>query len=385
MLKEWIKIILNIIGLRRFSTRNAISNFNKCIEEKMPASIDEVKMICRDVNHYSLLSSIKRLEGSKGLKEKDLNNLTSLSALLNNHDLYKSVLYKYDDKVSLKSGLVERFVGKGSGLNTLNTYRSLELNGEAKVFEKIYFKNSGCDQRSDLFYQQFYDEFKLQVNIPGLIEKNAGKFLVVKYYQYVEKGNGTLEAVSYYKYALSCYIALKKSRIDEKNRHLFLDFNTDHENNHIKHNLIADLTTKFKIGKELIDKAIKVQNNLPKQVVVYSHGDLHKDNITQDGYVLDWDTFGIFALGHDFGKILSFYLNYTEKDSSFDEKTLFWLDTKIVADLKLNLSNQDDQAEYINVLYYFFAYSVTGVYFKYSMKFPEILINHIANKMSIYK
>ena len=240
-----------------------------------------------------------------------------------NHFLYEFILNIYDRSLKFQQAKVKRFEGNGYGKDSLDTYRVIETSNN-KYFEKIYFNDSSDMKKvrvlKNLIFPVLYKENDLKV--PSIKLEYQGKYLTSIYYDYL-----LLEPLKISRYLEACIEILPKIN---KEYTLFGDFiklkQFSYKNDYFFKRVLCRRNSLEVKASNVLDVLLKKFDKYTKNTpLVLSHGDINIRNIFENKTVLDFDNFGFYPVGYDYGMV--FYqcrkLKVVSKvDSKFIRKKL---------------------------------------------------------------
>ncbi len=119
---------------------------------------------------------------------KDLRNYTKFARYGLPHNDYERIIMSYDPEVCFDDVVDARFMGKGEGLYSLNSYRRVILKiGTDRVhcFEKVYLRDSADYIKMAWFYDEIYPQLQNVLEIPSRI-LTRGDSLAVVYFQWFD-------------------------------------------------------------------------------------------------------------------------------------------------------------------------------------------------------
>jgi hypothetical protein len=388
LVKRIIKAMLKSLGLLDFF----IDRCNKCLKKKgmfdtpetTRAKKNKIFLVlrCGCFRDLYYLLIIKRFN----LSLKGLYRLIILAKNTEDHYLYQKAIKSYDDKINFSNYKEACFIGQGSGKNTLNTYRKLITDENVVLFEKIYKNDSACGKRMQFFYNNINEDNQVKAKLllakkaaPSLIKKIVGHYVTIYYYEYFES-TSLLNPIEYLE--SSFYLIQQLAMSDKKiiSYESVKYYRENHEINYIQKNL-KSLACK-RLGDEAntskkIELLLKFFLNIDKTTrLVFSHGDLHRNNMSNTGIIFDWDSSGFYPEGHDYGKVLSYYFHYVEVDKSLKtDKQVFEDVIKQLSDM--GLFNRDDLWLEQSTRFYFFAYALSGYAFNYTDNFLHSFLDEL--------
>lgn len=199
-----------------------------------------------------------------------------------------------------KNSIDVTFIGSGYSGEAMNTYRKIVLN-EHVLFEKIYFN---VRKKSVSFFLKniLPQLLKGGVNTARLIEISEGRRLFINYYEYLELE--PLKPGDYFDNAAN--IAAKIAAVEFAGTSEFprrrLEFNSGNFRKSVG-NLTKELSSQGIDIKNFLGNVGRYINQNVKRCL--NHGDLSNSNTFKYEKVIDWDNYGFYPIGYDFGLIIS--------------------------------------------------------------------------------
>jgi len=227
------------------------------------------------------------------------------------HSQYEWSIYNFDNNVKFIESKNKRFVGSGTGTETLNAYRCIDLPNGTRLFEKIY-RTEGRDYNSMRNLYTFgYPILRDKIRIPKLIHISEGEKLSLAYFEYIEyERPATIELYN----QISC-IASILHRYGKNLVELNTDFTTDPKYLEARNRFQSvALRYGFSFSKSAnyISQNEAMLRNSGYQCL--AHGDLIGVNLSKTSVVYDWDRCGTYPALYD----LSYFIS-SLKEVGFDE------------------------------------------------------------------
>lgn len=213
----------------------------------------------------------------------------------NNHKLYNEILKRYIKDLNIDFTETE-FVGVGGGMGNLNVYRKVTFSTKT-YFEKIYFSESEDLKRYIWLNENVFPILIDYIKFPTINKIYSGSFISAIYFEYIQatvakeidKTTLIIESIkSLYKLS----IRKDSEKIIEATPNFILDYE---QHTIFKKNASCEFFKEENICVHSIKKIIEANRK------VFSHGDLKKENISVDNFLLDWDSFGVYPASFDVG------------------------------------------------------------------------------------
>ncbi|REL24201.1 hypothetical protein DYD21_19670 [Rhodohalobacter sp. SW132] len=215
---------------------------------------------------------------------------------------YERIIIAYDRDIQICSYSDCReatFEGSGFSTAVLNSYRKLMLK-EQVLFEKIYFNER---KKIILFFRDTIQPQLIEqgVKTARLVRLNEGDKLFATYFEYFDLK--TLDSDEYLEKATDVAARIVKVNLSES---------TDIPNSRLKYNKNTFTDALENLQNELEFRVPDISNLLSESDIYISryvkrclnHGDLSDKNTFKEGKVIDWDNFGWYPIGYDFGLII---------------------------------------------------------------------------------
>lgn len=216
--------------------------------------------------------------------------------------MYEHIINSYDNDVMLytqKDCINVSFIGSGYSDEVINSYRKLELK-DYSLFEKIYF--NARKMRVSFFVNNILPQLlKHEVRTARLIEVSEGEKFFITYFEYLDLEPP--EPGSYFHNAANIAANIATTKFDES-----IEFAGDR----IEYNRGTFQRSVEKLRDELVTQICDISKFL-SDVDSYlsvnverclNHGDLSDKNTFKNEKVIDWDNFGFYPVGYDFGLII---------------------------------------------------------------------------------
>lgn len=235
----------------------------------------------------------------------------------NDHFFYEETVKNICGLANFPKLLHASFVGKGRGLNVLNSYRKVKMENGFCYFEKIYKKKSDDLVKVNFFYNSVYCYISENFIVPNALFLE-GKQGVLVYFDWVKMGR-----------------PLSKNEL--------LEFYSDFRDTALKVNLPSDVTSGFledfrrepsyfqSLNKskswlknhatgtiEILNIIEVFLRKLPLEEKVFTHGDLVPANCAYKRTVIDFDRCGVYPKSYELAYLLSrsfYFSNLSELDS----------------------------------------------------------------------
>ncbi|REL23939.1 hypothetical protein DYD21_20600 [Rhodohalobacter sp. SW132] len=231
--------------------------------------------------------------------------------------LYEHMIHLYDKDIDLysqKSCLTAKFTGTGYGGINMNSYRILEFK-ENTLFEKIYFKSWVDD--IIIFTKEVLPEVLTQgINTPKLIESKEGENFFITYFEYLELE--PLNHTNFLNEATDIAASIANVKLDPAIE--FPDGRLHYHKSSFKgklDNLKKELTPYMSDISNFLNTVDDYINKNVRKTL--NHGDLSERNAFKNGKVIDWDNFGLYPLGYDFGKTIGMSEIYKKNELSLQD------------------------------------------------------------------
>lgn len=111
-----------------------------------------------------------------------LKNISAQLQELDDHEYYNKMLQKLISTWNIKIEKA-KFIGNGHGLNNLNSYRKVKVNGKY-YFEKIYFTNSTDLKKVQWFLNEIFANNNFKFKSPQIKRIYEGEFLSIVYFEF---------------------------------------------------------------------------------------------------------------------------------------------------------------------------------------------------------
>lgn len=243
----------------------------------------------------------------------ELQELADTLKKTNNHKIYNSLLSEF---IPCWSPHIqkEKFIGKGVGGSSLNTYRKVQIR-ETAYFEKIFFSDDENLLRLRWFYTLFYRRFKEFLNIPKIEMNYNAELLSIVYYEFMELPSQACEEdLLHFLQTLHCISVGMNFETMSIPKNL-----KDFESNHPVYQKNRSIA-KEKLQVRQVNISV-IEEKMKSSSLIVAHGDIHFKNAFKKKYLIDWDDFGLYPMGFD--AALTYY--YLLKRQEVDKDIEGWL------------------------------------------------------------
>lgn len=252
------------------------------------------------------------------IKFYELKFVCHFVALSNDNNFYNQIIKKYVPDWDIEAR-VSTFIGEGSGVYNLNTYRRLELYNNNTLFEKIYLTKSLDYERISFIKESVLNLLDDKIKTPQIKFKYTSDFITVVYYDYLDLTPFSSENIN------ECFIDITKflykksteSRVERmitKAPEILKDYRLFHDYKRFEEeakNFLYQSSIDYNCIEEEINKARKV----------ITHGDIKRENFYEGNYLIDWDYFGLYPIGLEIALVCSKLIIY----KLLEETPLNWL------------------------------------------------------------
>jgi len=325
-------------------------------------NIDEVltllsiyKKTCGSIEHEKLEDFLNNNISSHSLKDDNwcwnrLKKYSSYAKFHNDQAFYETAIATVcgvDNHLQINNS---EFVGSGWGRYTLDSYRKLEHESGKAVFEKVYKNDSKDLLKLKFFYEQAYSTISQYFKVPS-VKLSEGEIGTVAYFNWLN-GFEPIEK----KKLLNCYSKFRKGALKIQPKltnydNMVWDYWSTpfHQNCMKKSKDWLSKHTTIKKNELLLEKLNTYFITSPVVERVFTHGDLHPNNIGKGGMLIDFDRCGMYPVGYELAYLTTRSLNFNS-----------------VVDLETKLSSEIEQFSKINQIgFYFFLF----VYFQRSREY----------------
>lgn len=268
--------------------------------------VGKIKKIISFVKSLLLL-----MLGMKISNEMFKHIISRVNQIKRNNFIYEFLLKRYDKKVTLLKYDSAEFVGSGGG-QAINLYRKVKVKDEF-LFEKIYFNDTKEFKNTIYFYDKIFEQLSdVGVKTPALKYKISGNSLSVLYFKFIEDKNNN-ESVGK-DFFLDFDNKMKKLPVIEKEElEDFQIFTSAKMYKKNKQQIISYYGLESK--NEITQKFNNIEKYFLNKVLWYQHSDLHKGNVVNKEYVIDFDTAAYYPYNYDLGTIYAWsFLAIMKKD-----------------------------------------------------------------------
>lgn len=249
----------------------------------------------------------------------ELKYLASLLSQINQKKYYSELLTVLLPEYEQPAAKFTRFIGQGAGKFTFNSYRILNREGNLS-FEKVYYSDAKKTKSVKWFYQNYFDFIKGVYNAPALLSFHDGELVSVFNYEFFELTQESFDE------KLMVEISKKLNNLSETHEKSLDEKVPDYLKDFEKHNAYDGY---IGIAKEKLNKnSLSIEwfeNSVSNGKHVFSHGDLHTENIYKDNVLIDWDFFGYYPVGLELAQMYCQMLSRKQKLES--ENPTEWFET----------------------------------------------------------
>lgn len=248
----------------------------------------------------------------------ELQEITKRIAKARNHRFYEKLLRSDINQWNIKIKKA-KFVGEGRGKSALNTYRKIVI-GEKILFEKVYKTSSNGLKKNIWFQKEIYPLLRVDLKIPKIQKQFQGEHFTILYYDFIETDHFSIQKTTEQAIEIAKYFYEKTTMWKESFHQTFPKYVTDYKN-------LNRYVTKIELVKrELAGKNIKfstVENRVDNSRKVLTHLDLKRENIFDNGFLIDWDEAGFYPIGMEQANIYFRNILYYDRE---ENTPLFWLE-----------------------------------------------------------
>lgn len=247
-----------------------------------PKRLPTAKMVYKRLNRQSLPVIQYRLKHIVSELEKH-----------DDHPYYNQLLKEFVPSWNPPSK--PEFIGKGFGVNNLNSYRKINNT----FFEKIYFNPSVDLINHQWFLNHIADSPLFPFRSPQIKEIYKGEFLSIAYFEFLDLKKLSIE--KYESQAVSISKALYKistqAVISQEARKGLQPIIISHDKTNRRIQTAQRRLEKNRINVSGLEELLNNSKH------IYTHDDLSENNVFDDNIVIDWDYFGLYPIGTDIAKI----------------------------------------------------------------------------------
>ena len=240
--------------------------------------------------------------GGRALSWEQLRALTPYMVHAKSHDLYERAVALFDGALAFPADARPgRFITGGKGGGSLNTYRKLSANGQP-LFEKLYLRDSSAWQRARHFHDEVLPQLEPDFPTPRILARTQGDRLMRVCFEFVEFRKCSTDCTDKAERILRRISKLAGPPED-------FAFTDNPRYRLARHRLLALLDSPdnpLPPGSQNV--ILEWERILLDHPTVFSHGDLKRSNLSQDGVAVDWDESGFFPPGFDLAVLLSDYI-----------------------------------------------------------------------------
>jgi hypothetical protein len=300
-------------------------------------------------NEKTFYKEIKNKE--IGVQEFQLKKITSYLRKVNNVKQYATFINAFVPNWEMSFDHIA-FCGVGIGGSSLDSFRKVKYKDEW-LFEKIYFNRSVDLQRLEWFNNEVFEEIKTLIKIPPIKKLVSGELITLIYFQFIEPLPipEQLVQTKVIEASKSLYRCSQKPRIQDiinQSPKIIKDYTLHFEYKRCIYKAEQIATERMNDSHFLKD----VQSVINESPHILTHGDLHRENIFLNDYLIDWDSFGIYPIGLDVG-FLFFRLSLDFEQFSV-EQLLFVLEKEY----KPMIKEEDWNCFKMNSLFFYFIFTI---------------------------
>lgn len=265
---------------------------------------------------YQAVNSIKHKPNVVQFYE--LKCLANLLSQINQKKYYSELLTALLPEYEQPAPKFTSFIGQGAGKFTFNSYRILNREGNL-FFEKVYYSDAKKTQSVKWFYQNYFDFIKGVFNTPALLSFHDSELVSVFNYEFFELTQENFDV------KLLVEISKKLNNLSETYENTLDEKVPDYLKDFKKHNAYDGYIGIAKKKQNKSGLSIEwFENSVSNGKHVFSHGDLHTENIYKDNVLVDWDFFGYYPVGLELAQMYCQMLARKQKDEN--ENPLGWLE-----------------------------------------------------------
>lgn len=247
----------------------------------------------------------------------ELKQLANFAAAAHQQKYYNNLLLALIPSYSVNEAKSFKFIGSGAGKFIFNSYRRINTQS-GDIFEKVYFNKTGKFKRLKWFYKNYFNIASNEFRIPLITNLYDGDIVSVVNFEFLK-----LKEIPFNE---KLQISLTKKLYSVG---LNADLNTeglpDYLYDYKSHNAYAGY---FKIAKRKletmgIDIAL-IESKVTGSEHVFTHGDIHNENIFQNNTLIDWDFFGYYPIGFELAQMYCQMLS--RKQKNYSEDPSMWLE-----------------------------------------------------------
>lgn len=293
----------------------------------------------------------------------ELKALANLVGQINEQEYYNKLLKSLVPSYELNDIVFSKFIGEGAGKLIFNSYRFLDLKG-VSIFEKVYYSDADKTHAIIWFYENYASKVTQYYKVPLLQSCFKGDLISIFHYQFLDlKLKKTNE---------NCLINVSKNLYTLSAENKNLDFSTlVFPKGYRLHNAYIGYIEYVK--KKLREHGLsitKIEKFIDSTEFVFSHGDLHSDNLFADNVIIDWDFFGFYPIGFEVAQIYSQMLFKGQKEE--DQSPLEWFELHYK-----DFFNSRYQQSYINFIYFLYVFSHNLFNQEKNIKLEKALLDEI--------
>ncbi|MCC5969366.1 MAG: phosphotransferase [Pararhodobacter sp.] len=252
----------------------------------------------------------------------DLEALKLVSVILartGDHQQYEDTLRRFDPGVAFPFQGEKVFMGRGGGGGSLNVFRKLGVGADAR-FEKIYVRKHAGHARMRFALETVLARYPV-VPVPKLLDWREGKKLIVTESEFVDFKPLAVGEAEKSASVVRALAEIGASDFDEAAKFTKAPNFKDTQ---------ATISQRLAARDAALAEAFRKDHarwaaHIDTHPLVFCHGDLNKDNVSETRMTLDWDGAGFCQYGYDAaytcrrrrfddaGALLAFCANHFER------------------------------------------------------------------------
>ena len=293
----------------------------------------------------------------------ELKYICYVVALSNDNNFYNQIIKRYVPDWDIEAR-ASTFIGEGSGVYNLNTYRKLELYNNNTLFEKTYLTKSLDYEKIIFIKDNILNLLDDKIKTPQIKFKYTSDFITVIYYEYLDLAPFSSENINEYFVEITKFLYKKstESKVESmitKAPEILKDYSLFHDYMRFEEEA-KDFLHQLSIDYNCIEKKI----NKARKVI--THGDIKRENFYEGDYLIDWDHFGLYPIGLEVALVCSKLIIY----KLLEETPLNWLYTNY----KSMLDENEWELFELSFSYFLFIFSYRHIHKAEFSKFKSELI-----------